>query len=222
MMIRIFAMKAAGQDFTAARWNRYLSEERRAEAEKRKNEKERQLFLAAEVLLNLSLEHAGADNILPAAYRRNSYGKPYLLQNQEIKVNWSHSGAYAVCALADCEVGIDLQDMGKMPKEALVRRFLQPEERIFYENAPEEQKKLLFYQFWTVKESFLKAAGTGFHTPLDSFYVRMSGAEPKIVQRESGRNYGCRLLDFEDKNYAAAVCCESDSDLGPIDIKYFL
>lgn len=209
-MIRIFAMKAAGQDFTETRWSRYLSEERRTEAKKRKNEKDRQLFLAAEVLLNRSLECMGADIALPAAYGRNSYGKPYLLQNQEIKVNWSHSGAYVICAAADREVGIDLQFMEKEPKEALVRRILQPEERMIYENTPKEQRTVLFYRYWTAKESFLKAVGTGFHMPLETFYIRMEDTAPEIVQRESGSRYECRLLNFKDRKYAAAVCCEGE------------
>ena len=60
MMIRIFAMRAAGRNFTEARWLQYLSRERMAEAEKRKNERERQLFLGAEILMNQSLEAVGA------------------------------------------------------------------------------------------------------------------------------------------------------------------
>lgn len=221
MMIRIFAMKAAGKDFTDARWNRYLSEERRAEAENRKNEKERQLFLAAEALLNLSLKRAGIDVPLPAKYGRNPHGKPYLIPQGKAEVNWSHSGEYVICAAADCAVGIDLQETGKEPKESLVKRLLLPEERIFYDNAPAEERKRLFYQYWTLKESFLKALGTGFYTPLDTFYISMEKGTPQMIQNVNDRSYGCRILRFADENYAAAVCWESDQEPGPIEIEYF-
>lgn len=221
MMIRIFAMKADGQDFTEDRWSRYLSEERRAAAERRKNEKERRLFLAAEVLLNRSLERMGADIALPAAYGRNLYGKPYLLSENGIKVNWSHSGEYVLCAAADCEVGIDLQYAEREPREALVRRVLQPPERIFYENAPKEEKTRLFYKYWTIKESFLKAIGTGFHTSLNDFYICMEGEKPRIVQKVNDRHYGCRILDFADRAYEAAVCWENECDSESVNIEYF-
>lgn len=221
MMIRIFAMKAAGKNFTEVQWSRYLSEERRAAAEKRKNEKDRQLFLAAEVLLNLSLERMGADIALPAAYGHNLYGKPYLLSENGIKVNWSHSGEYVLCAAADCEVGIDLQYAEKEPKEELVRRVLQPPERIFYENAPKEERIRLFYQYWTIKESFLKAVGTGFHTSLDDFYICMEKESPRIIQKVDDRHYGCRILDFADRAYEAAVCWEDECSPESLHIEYF-
>lgn len=222
MMIRIFAMKAAGQDFTEDRWSRYLSDGRRTEAKNRKNEKERQLFLAAEILLNRGLERAGIDVTLPAKYGRNPYGKPYLIPKGKAEVNWSHSGEYVICAVADCAVGIDLQYTGKEPKETLVRRLLQPGELIFYKNVPDEEKKRLFYKYWTIKESFLKAVGTGFHTSLDTFWICMEEETPQIIQDVNNRSYGCRLLDFADEDYEAAVCWESGLDPGSIDIEYFL
>ncbi len=220
MMIRIFAMRAAGRNFTEARWLQYLSRERMAEAEKRKNERERQLFLGAEILMNQSLEAVGAGIPLPAAYVRNPYGKPCLLSDRGIKVNWSHSGEYVICAVADREIGIDLQYVQKEPKDSVIRKVLQPEELIFYEQTSAEQRKHLFYQYWTVKESYLKAVGTGFHTSLQTFYVRMETRNPKIIQREPGRRYRSRLLDFAAADYVAAVCCEGNTDLEPIEIQY--
>ena len=51
-MIRVFTMKAVGKDFLAASWSPYLTEERKKLADRKKGERERQLFLGAEVLLN--------------------------------------------------------------------------------------------------------------------------------------------------------------------------
>lgn len=52
-MIRVFTMKAVGKDFLAASWSPYLTEERKKLADRKKGERERQLFLGAEVLLKL-------------------------------------------------------------------------------------------------------------------------------------------------------------------------
>ena len=51
-MIRVFTMKAVGKDFLAVSWSPYLTEERKKLADRKKGERERQLFLGAEVLLN--------------------------------------------------------------------------------------------------------------------------------------------------------------------------
>ena len=51
-MIRVFTMKAVGKDFLAASWSPYLTEERKKLADRKKGERERQLFLGAGGLLN--------------------------------------------------------------------------------------------------------------------------------------------------------------------------
>ncbi len=223
-MIRVFTMKAVGKDFLAASWSPYLTEERKKLADRKKGERERQLFLGAEILLNLSLQQVDAQIPIPAKYKRNEHGKPYLEDRQDIYVNWSHSGDYVICAVADREVGIDLQYAGKEPKESLVRKLLQPEEFHFYENVPELERQRLFYEYWAVKESFLKVLGTGFAAPLDRFYVefaRMSGADdvleksaiknPRIMQNINKNQYRCQLLPIKDEAYTAAVCI-ADTD----------
>ena len=207
-MIHIFAMKATGQDYTLPRWTPYLSDRRRIEAEQRKNQKERRLYLAAEILLNRSLEKVGAGLTLPAVYERNAHGKPYLTPSDGYFVNWSHSGEYVVCAVSDREVGIDLQRMDREPAKSLIKKTLQPEEWCCYESVPESERTRLFYRYWTVKESYLKALGTGFHTSLQTFYVRMDDGQPEIIQRIEGKHYVCQILNFSDNQYVAAVCCE--------------
>lgn len=224
-MIRVFTMKAAGKDFLAASWRPYLTEERKKLADRKKGERERQLFLGAEVLLNLSLRLAGIDIPLPAKYKRNEHGKPYLENRGDIYVNWSHSGDYVICAVADREVGIDLQYAGKEPKESLVRKLLQPEELCFYEHTPVTERQRLFYEYWAVKESFLKAMGTGFVTPLNRFYVefahasgtdgdfgKSAGKIPRIIQNINKNQYRCQLLPIKDKEYTAALCIEDTND----------
>lgn len=219
MSIRIYAMNITGKDYMDEAYAPYLTEARRSEAQKRRKPRDRQLCLAAEVLLNRSLELTGIDVSLPAVYHRNSYGKPYLSQHKGIYVNWSHSGDWVVCAISDREVGIDLQDTGREPGEAMIRRMLQPVELSYYEKIPEERKKRLFYQYWTIKESYLKAVGTGFHMPLDTFYVRMENENPQIVQRTGEKPYVCRLLDFADVDYMAALCVEDEMPAGVEEMK---
>lgn len=212
-MLRVFMMNVTGQDFCGERWAPYLSEERKEAAARRRQERERRLCLGAEALLNLSLERVGAEISLPAVYERNQFGKSYLVPDCGIYVNWSHSGEYVLCALSDGEVGADIQLAAKYPKETLVRRVLQPEERRYYESVKPGERQRLFYRYWTVKESFLKALGSGFSQDLKSFWVDMEKGEenPLIVQNIDGRAWSCRVLDLGIADYEAAVCCEGNA-----------
>lgn len=212
-MLKVFSMKVREEKELTEKWGRYLSAQRQEEAAKRKQGHDRCLYLAAEILLNRSLEAADVPIERPALYRRNAYGKPYLLTTESIYVNWSHSEEYVICALADREVGVDVQKMKREPKASLIQRTLQSEELMFYKKAPKEQQKKLFYQYWTVKESYLKALGTGFRTPLDTFYVHMDEACPQIVQRTECADYSCQLLSMTDEEYTAALCIEGKAYL---------
>lgn len=75
---------------------------------------------------------------------------------------------------------IDLQKMDREPKENLIRKALTEEEQEFYRSVPEPERQKLFYQYWSVKESFLKALGTGFYTSLHTFQVDMEEEQPRI------------------------------------------
>ena len=120
--------------------------------------------------------------------------------------------------MADREVGIDLQKMDQEPKENLIRKVLTKEEQEFYESVSKSERKRLFYQYWSVKESFLKAIGTGFYTSLKTFQVDMEEGQPRISHHINRKNYSCRLLTFREPGYVAAVC-EENATLEEEDIK---
>ena len=127
-----------------------------------------------------------------------------------------------ICAISDQEVGIDLQKMDREPKENLIRKALTEEEQKFYRSVPEPEKQKLFYQYWSVKESFLKALGTGFYTSLHTFQVDMEEEQPRISHHINRKNYSCRLLTFREPDYVAAVCVENATlEEEDIKITYF-
>ena len=162
----------------------------------------------AELLLNRSLERC-TDVQTPARYHRNEHGKPYLTDAPETYVNWSHSGAYVICAISDREVGIDLQKMDREPGKNLIRKALTLQEQKAYEQIEPEKQKKRFYEYWSAKESFLKALGTGFYTSLARFQVNFEEGNPVIEQQIHAKKYACQLLDFRESEYVAAVCVEN-------------
>lgn len=83
----------------------------------------------------------------------SKYGKPYMNSDPLLSFSLSHSGDWCVCAVGtDGMVGIDLEKVTK-PKPELYSLLFREEE--------ECRGAKDFFNRWTIKESYLKAIGTG-------------------------------------------------------------
>lgn len=87
----------------------------------------------------------------------------------------SHSGTVAACVLSDRPVGVDVQKLSPF-SEPLVRRFFCPQELSELQQA--QDSSYAFTKLWSLKESYVKALGTGLSTPLNSFRISL---EPPLL-----------------------------------------
>lgn len=84
--------------------------------------------------------------------RYGTNGKPYL-KSGELYFSISHSAGRTICAVADQEIGADIQKIAYRPRVA--RRICQDHE-LAEANSPAG-----FTRLWALKESFVKANGAG-------------------------------------------------------------
>lgn len=92
-------------------------------------------------------------------------GKPYVV-DLPVQFNLSHSGPYALCAVAARPVGADIQVLRPV-KDALIRRVCSPEELAYLCGQGDRSLQAArFIQLWTVKEALLKCCGTGIRREL--------------------------------------------------------
>ncbi|MFW5434632.1 4'-phosphopantetheinyl transferase family protein [Paenibacillus apiarius] len=103
-------------------------------------------------------------------FARNEFWKPYLQNNIMFKLNISHSGAWVVCAIADTEVGIDVEEI-KPIDFSVSQCFFSKREHQQLMMQREELRLAYFYNLWTMKESYIKCIGKGLSIPLNSFTV---------------------------------------------------
>lgn len=102
-------------------------------------------------------EASGAKEVRFACDR---LGKPHAV-DLPVQFNLSHSGPYALCAVAVRPVGADIQVLRPV-KESLIRRVCSPEELAYLcAQADRSLQTARFIQLWTVKEALLKCRGTG-------------------------------------------------------------
>lgn len=90
----------------------------------------------------------------------NKYGKPYL-SSGNVAFNLSHSEEYVVLAMADREVGVDVEKIRKY-HDATVKKVFNDDQRKMLEQLPVSKKDSKFTEIWTKMESILKLEGTGF------------------------------------------------------------
>lgn len=83
---------------------------------------------------------------------------------QEAVFNLSHSGDYVLCAYSDAakaQVGCDLEEVKELRLSVARRFFGEGEYRHIAETKDPECKTWLFYRYWVLKESFMKATRKG-------------------------------------------------------------
>lgn len=129
--------------------------------------------------------------------------KPYLKHHPEICFNLSHSGSMVMAAFSAHEVGCDIEKIGKENLK-LAKRFFHPEEWKVLEGT--DDKKELFYRYWTLKESLMKVTGEGMGLPLNGFCIRLE-KEPITVEM-NGELKPYVLHEYALPGYRAALCVE--------------
>jgi 4'-phosphopantetheinyl transferase len=159
---------------------------------------------------------------LPAAgieFTANENGKPAVLE-AGIRFNVSHSGDYALLAFAeDADVGVDVERLrGGRVVGDLARRVLSPSEFERFAALAERDREKAFFQIWTLKESVLKAMGSGLSVAPESIEVAFYPDEPKLLSSNVGE-WTVRSLSIGDDGYAAAVAVKGNSPV--IELKHF-
>ena len=170
-MLKLFSIKNSCFD-DGERYEKYLAladGERREKIQNLSVREKRNQSLAAGVIVPLALERLGYDG--GVQIENGEHGKPRLVQPKGLSFNISHSGEWTVAAFSDCEVGVDIQQI-KPVDMRLADRYFAAEERETL--ALSQCAQDLFFRLWTLKESYLKALGTGLSRPLNSFTVRFS------------------------------------------------
>lgn len=111
--------------------------------------------MASRALLLRCLEEAQGIKTLPYL-EHGPLGKPFFPGYPHIHFNLSHSGPYALCALGDRPLGVDIEAL-RPRKDTLPAGVFTPEEYSWY--MEQGGGWSAFYTLWTRKESWAKYHG---------------------------------------------------------------
>jgi len=215
--IQVWVVRISGQN--GSHWRSVLSDTECERAARFRMPDDQDRFTVTRGILRTILGdylHRPAAEIEFAA---NENGKPAIV-NAPIRFNVSHSGDYALLAFAeDVEVGVDVErQRGGRVVADLARRVLSPAEFARFDALAERDREKTFFQIWTLKESVLKAMGSGLSVAPESIEVAFYPDEPKLLGSDGGE-WTVRSLSIGDDNYAAAVAVKGNSPV--IEVKHF-
>jgi 4'-phosphopantetheinyl transferase len=205
-MIRVFAADVSRLDIGECR--RFVSPGRWRKAGAYLHESDQKLSLGAELLLNYGLRRLAPQIARPVEYFADVSGKPELT-GSPLQFNLSHSGVYAVCAIADRPVGVDVEREAEMELD-IARKFFHPDE--YRRIAAHPNPTSRFFEYWVLKESYVKSVGLGFGLALNSFCVDLSAEPIRVVENGAIQPYA--LQSWRMGDHHIAVCRQSDAPLG--------
>ena len=186
-MTRIFIADVSCIDIEA--FLSKVSPARREKTLRLSKDDDKRRSLGAEMLL---IKAAGRDD-----YVLSKNEKPYFPDN-EVFFSLAHCGDYAVCAVSDVPVGVDIE-LPRGGGARLAKRFFQPDEAALVYAADDPDRE--FCRLWTLKESYIKYADLRLGD-VRSFSV-VSGAE------------GCSFSSASYGEYLIS-CCAKTQDIGEV------
>lgn len=135
-------------------------------------EKDKHSYLVSHALLRSVLSSYVGVAAPQLQFTNNEHGKPELLRSPgmpEINFNLTHADGLCACIITlDKACGIDAENIHRKNKlEAVARRMFADEElQLLDENNIQQQ----FYYYWTLREAYVKALGTGLSGSSKDFY----------------------------------------------------
>jgi 4'-phosphopantetheinyl transferase len=130
------------------------------------------------------------DRIDPLSIRfaAEIHGKPYVVEPLQAQrpFNVAHTDGLVMCGVgndAHTSLGIDVERLDRRTDPGIADRyFSKPEVQYLSGFRSEAARRNAFLRVWTLKESFIKAIGTGLQTPLADFAFEEIDSDSPIIR----------------------------------------
>lgn len=117
----------------------------------------------------------------------DDHGRPELVGRApgapDLRFNLTHTSGLVACAVTvGREVGVDVEHISRRITHDLPERFFSAREVADLRALPDADQHAVFFDYWTLKEAYIKARGLGLALPLRQFtFLRTAGRAPSIT-----------------------------------------
>ncbi len=155
----------------AARYLDWFSAEERARYERFYFDADRQVFLTAHALQRLVLGEWAQVDPSDLQFDLLENGKPVVAagtSGEELHFNLSHTRGLVACAVSrTCPLGVDVEGIDAQRElGGVARRILSATEYREWKSRSGAARVRRFFEYWTLKEAYIKALGVGLEQPL--------------------------------------------------------
>ena len=152
-------------------------------------DRDRRQFLLTRALVRTMLSRYAA--VPPAAWTfiANVHGRPEILDRPrgvpDLRFNLSHTDGLIACAVPiGREIGVDVEHIQRRLTHDIAGRFFAPREVSDLKALPESEQPRAFFDYWTLKEAYIKARGFGLALPLADFAFTLAPPAPPRIAFE--------------------------------------
>jgi 4'-phosphopantetheinyl transferase len=152
-------------------------------------DRDRRAFLLTRALVRTMLSRYAP--IAPADWKfiANVHGRPEILDRPsgvpDLRFNISHTDGLIACAVTiGREVGVDVEHVGRRLEHDIAARFFAPAEVTDLQALPGDEQRRVFFDYWTLKEAYIKARGFGLALPLGDFAFKLRPPDPPAIAFE--------------------------------------
>ncbi|MQR01159.1 4'-phosphopantetheinyl transferase family protein [Glaciimonas soli] len=195
-----------------------LSDEERVQQQRFYFAKDRQRYLVTRVLARTVLSRYGSVAPEQWVFAANAYGKPHINfgtgLDKKISFNITHADNLIIIAVTcDHALGLDTENnQDRSISQDLAEHSFAPEEVVDFCAQPADQQQQRFFEYWTLKESYIKARGMGLSIPLQQFsfsFPREDEIALALAPELNDTPARWRFWQFKMAgNYLVALCAE--------------
>ena len=152
----------------------------------------------------------------------NAYGKPSIADPEchWLHFNLSHTQGMVACAVANQrQVGVDVEHGNRQIDVAMLSQhvFSSLEAADVLSAPSQEEQESRFFNYWTLKEAYIKAKGVGLSMPLQQFSLSKTGKQNwRLIFapgfENPGENWQLGTKRVGDHHYLA-YCVENQYDV---------
>ncbi len=156
-----------------ADFGQFLLTEERAQHDRYAFPAARDEYLMSRALCRLGLAAYTGAAPMDFVFARNPHGKPYIVEPLEcrsVQFNLTGTRSLVALAIATSAVGLDAEFIPRKTDTVRVaERFFSTRELSALQALPPVEQRRRFFDYWTLKEAYIKARGLGMAIPLGSF-----------------------------------------------------
>ena len=151
--------------------------------------KHRRQYLVTRALARTTLSRYTGIDPLDLHFSKNDYGRPeiaYTDRSYPVRFNLSHTDGLIACAVVlKKDIGVDVESVDHRKIDlSSVDRFFSLKEAADFQLCSRKRER--FFEYWVLKESYIKARGLGLSLPLDQFSFHVSDHEPIRISFDQG------------------------------------